>query len=125
MRPQSPMIAIYAPMFLMLVTAGALAFAFWGLATFLGRHKKPSAEKNAPFECGSESSGGRIKLSVKFYLTAILFVVFDIEAVFVYPWALHFRDLGWFGLVEMVGFLSVIVVALIYVWRKGALEWET
>ena len=62
---------------------------------------------------------------MKFYLTAILFVVFDIEAVFVYPWAIQFRDLGWFGLVEMLGFLAVIVVALVYVWKKGALEWET
>jgi NADH-quinone oxidoreductase subunit A len=119
------MIAMYGPMFLMLLVAGALAFAFWGGATFLGRHKKPSAGKNAPFECGSESTGGNLKLSVKFYLTAILFVVFDIEAVFVYPWAIHFRELGWFGLAEMVSFLSVIAVALIYVWRKGALEWET
>ena len=66
-----------------------------------------------------------LKLSVKFYLTAILFVVFDIEAVFIYPWAIHFRALGWLGLAEMLGFLAVIVVALVYVWRKGALEWET
>jgi NADH-quinone oxidoreductase subunit A len=119
------MIVTYGPMFLLLATSFFLASAFWGAATYLGRHKKPSAEKNAPFECGSESTGGQIKLSVKFYLTAILFVVFDIEAVFVYPWAIHFRDLGWLGLVEMVSFLSVIVVALIYVWKKGALEWET
>jgi NADH-quinone oxidoreductase subunit A len=120
------MLATYAPMFLMLLTAGAIASAFYGLATFLGRNKKPSPEKNAPFECGSESTGGRdVKMSVKFYLTAILFVVFDIEAIFVYPWAVRFRSLGWFGLVEMLGFLSVIVVALVYVWRKGALEWET
>ena len=120
------MIAIYGPMFLMLLTAAAIASLFYGAATYLGRHKKPSAEKNAPFECGSESSGGRhVKMSVKFYLTAILFVVFDIEAVFVYPWAIHFRDLGWLGLAEMLSFLSVIVVALVYVWKKGALEWET
>jgi NADH-quinone oxidoreductase subunit A len=119
------MMAIYAPMFMLLATSFAIACAFWGAATFLGRHKKPSAEKNAPFECGSESTGGNLKLSVKFYLTAILFVVFDIEAVFVYPWAIHFRDLGWLGLTEMLGFLAVIVVALVYVWNKGALEWET
>jgi NADH-quinone oxidoreductase subunit A len=119
------MIALYGPMFLMMAVAGAIASLFYGAATFLGRHKKPSPAKNAPFECGSESSGGHVKMSVKFYLTAILFVVFDIEAVFVYPWAIHFRDLGWFGLIEMVGFLSVIVVALVYVWRKGGLEWET
>ena len=120
------LIAVYAPMFLMLVTATAVASLFYGAATFLGRNKKPTAEKNAPFECGSESTGGRdVKLSVKFYLTAILFVVFDIESVFVYPWAIHFRELGWFGFAEMLVFLAVLAVALVYVWRKGALEWET
>ena len=119
------MIATYAPMFLLIATAFLIAGLFWSAATYLGRHKKPTAEKNAPFECGSESTGGHLKLSVKFYLTAILFVVFDIEAVFVYPWAIHFRDLGWFGLAEMVSFLAVVFVALVYVWRKGALEWET
>jgi NADH-quinone oxidoreductase subunit A len=120
------LISTYAPVFLLLLTAALLASLFWGAATYLGRNKKPSAEKNAPFECGSESSGGRfVKLSVKFYLTAILFVVFDIEAVFVYPWAIHFRDLGWVGLAEMLSFLAVIAVALVYVWKKGALEWET
>jgi NADH-quinone oxidoreductase subunit A len=119
------MIAVYGPMFLMLLTAAGIAGAFWGAATYLGRHKKPSVLKNEPFECGSESTGGNLRLSVKFYLTAILFVVFDIEAVFVYPWAIHFRDLGWLGLAEMVSFLSVILVALVYVWKKGALEWET
>ena len=119
------MIATYAPMFLLLIVAFTISSIFYGAATFLGRNKKPNALKNEPFECGSESTGGRLKLSVKFYLTAIIFVVFDIESVFVYPWAIHFRDLGWFGFVEMLGFLSVIVVALAYVWKKGALEWET
>ncbi len=120
------MIALYAPIFLLLATAFLISGTFWGAATYLGRHKTPTAEKNMPFECGSESSGGRhVKMSVKFYLTAILFVVFDIESVFVYPWAIHFRELGWMGLSEMVGFLTVIVVALVYVWKKGALEWET
>jgi NADH-quinone oxidoreductase subunit A len=116
---------IYGPMFLIIAVAASLASLFFVGATLLGP-KKPTAEKMLPFECGSESTGGRhVKLSVKFYLTAILFVVFDIEAVFVYPWAIQFRQLGWFGLVEMFGFLGVVVVALVYVWRKGALEWES
>ena len=115
----------YGPMFMMIGVAGLLASLFFLGATFLGK-KKPTREKMLPFECGSESSGGRhIKLSVKFYLTAILFVVFDIETVFVYPWAVQFRSLGWFGLAEMFGFLIVVLVALVYVWRKGALEWES
>src|SRR5260370_40867765 len=113
-------------MLLMMGVAALVALAFFGGATFLGRNVNKTPEKMKPFECGSESSGGRhLKLSVKFYLTAILFVVFDIEAVFVYPWAVQFRSLGWLGLAEMLGFLAVIVVALIYVWRKGALEWES
>jgi NADH-quinone oxidoreductase subunit A len=119
------MVAIYAPMFLMLLVAATIASVFYSVATYLGRHKTPSEAKNAPFECGSESTGGHMRMSIKFYLTAILFVVFDIEAVFVYPWAIHFRDLGWFGLWEMLGFLAVVTVALVYVWKKGALEWET
>ena len=115
----------YGPMFLIIAFATALASLFWLGATVLGP-KNPTPEKMLPFECGSESSGGRhLKLSVKFYLTAILFVVFDIEAVFIYPWAVQFRSLGWFGLVEMFGFLAVVVVALVYVWKKGALEWES
>jgi NADH-quinone oxidoreductase subunit A len=118
--------AIYGPVFLVLLAAAALSVSFWTAATVLGRHKFPSPEKDAPFECGSESTGGRhVKQSVKFYMTAILFVVFDVETVFVYPWAAQFRTLGWSGLAEMFAFLGVIVVALAYVWKKGALEWET
>ena len=115
----------YMPMFMMIAVAGVLAgLFFWG-ASVLGK-KNPTREKMMPFECGSESSGANhLKLSVKFYLTAILFVVFDIETVFIYPWAIQFRSLGWLGLAEMFGFLSVVVVALVYVWRKGALEWES
>ncbi len=112
-------------MFLMIVAGTGLASLFWVGATYLGGKLKETPEKMMPFECGSDSSGGRhLKLSVKFYLTAILFVVFDIEAVFVYPWAIQFRSLGWLGLAEMMSFLAVVVVALVYVWRKGALEWE-
>jgi NADH-quinone oxidoreductase subunit A len=119
------LISTYAPMFLMIVAGTGLAALFWLGASTLGGKLKETPEKMMPFECGSDSSGGRhLKLSVKFYLTAILFVVFDIEAVFVYPWAIQFRSLGWFGLAEMMSFLAVVVVALIYVWRKGALEWE-
>ena len=118
-------IATYLPLFIMFAVAALLAVLFFTGASLLGK-KNPTKEKMLPFECGSESSGGRhLKLSVKFYLTAILFVVFDIEAVFVYPWAIQFRSLGWLGLAEMFSFLAVVVVALVYVWRKGALEWES
>src|SRR5436305_8743958 len=116
----------YAPMFILAAVSMLIVLIFFVGTSVLGPKNKGEPEHNLPFECGSESSGGRhLKLSVKFYLTAILFVVFDIEAVFIYPWAIQFRTLGWFGLLEMFGFLAVIVVALIYVWRKGALEWES
>ena len=124
------MIGTYAPMFLAIAVALAIAIAFFTGASFLGGKLNKTPEKMKPFECGSESSGGRhLKLSVKFYLTAILFVVFDIESVFIYPWAVQFKSLsmanGWVPLFSMFGFLAVVVVALVYVWRKGALEWET
>jgi NADH-quinone oxidoreductase subunit A len=119
------LVPTYGPVFMLLAAAALVAGVFFTLASLLGK-KNPTAEKLEPYECGSESSGGRhVKLSVKFYLTAILFVVFDIESVFVYPWAVHFRALGWAGMAEMLGFLGVILVALVYVWRKGALEWES
>ena len=120
------MIGTYLPMFLMIAVAIILAGLFFTGATFLGGKLEKTPEKMKPFECGSESSGGNhLKLSVKFYLTAILFVVFDIEAVFIYPWAVQFKGLGWIGLASMFGFLSVVVVALVYVVKKGALEWES
>jgi NADH-quinone oxidoreductase subunit A len=126
MPSSQSLFTIYAPVLLILAVAGLLAGLFFTGATFLGGKLKKTPEKMLPFECGSESSGGRhLKLSVKFYLTAILFVVFDIEAVFIYPWAQQFKALGWVGMGSMFGFLAVIVVALVYVWKKGALEWES
>lgn len=120
------MIPTYAPMFLQIFVACLLAALFFTGATFLGGKVNKTAEKMKPFECGSESSGGNhLKLSVKFYLTAILFVVFDIESVFIYPWAVRFKELGWVGLFSMFSFLAVVVVALVYVVKKGALEWES
>ena len=119
------MFSVYLPVLLMLAIAVIIPVALYTLGTVLGPKLPQSAEKLEPYESGSESDGANhIRLSVKFYLTAILFVVFDIEAVFMYPWAAQFRDLGWFGLVEMVLFIAVLVVTLVYAWRKGALEWE-
>ena len=89
------------------------------------RPSKPSFIKSEPFECGNPPSGpawGRF--SVKFYLTAILFIVFDVEIVFMYPWAVVFRQLGWTGFAAMAIFLGVAVIGLLYEWRKGALEWD-
>ncbi len=119
------MFSAYLPVFLMLGVAALVAVAVFGLTTALGP-KNMTAEKAIPYESGSETTGARhIRLSIKFYLTAILFVVFDIEAVFLYPWASLFKSLGWIGFIEMMLFLIVLGVTLVYAWRKGALEWES
>ncbi len=119
------MFSAYLPVFLMLGVAALVALAVFGLTSALGP-KNMTAEKAIPYESGSETTGARhIRLSIKFYLTAILFVVFDIEAVFLYPWASLFQDLGWIGFIEMMLFLVVLGVTLVYAWRKGALEWES
>ena len=118
------MTAVYLPVLLMLVVAVLVAVLVFTLTSSFGP-KRPTPEKMLPYESGSETTGAsHVRLSVKFYLTAILFVVFDIEAVFLYPWAALFRDLGWIGFLEMFAFLVVLAVTLVYAWRKGALEWE-
>ena len=117
--------AAYIPLLLLFLVGAVLTVVVFAATTLLGP-KNETAEKMIPYECGSETTGGRfVKPSVKFYLTAILFVVFDIEAVLIYPWTTQFRALGWTGLATMASFLVLIVVALAYVWKKGALEWES
>ncbi len=117
--------APYVPLLLVFIVGALLTVTVFVVSSAFGP-KNPTPEKMEPYECGSESTGARfVKPSVKFYLTAILFVVFDIEAVLIYPWALQFKALGWAGLGIMASFLAIVVVALIYVWKKGALEWET
>ena len=87
--------------------------------------RRPNPEKLSPFECGAPFMGSaHQRLPVKFYVVAVLFVLFDIETVFLFPWAVLFQKLGMFGLIEMGVFLGVLVFGLVYVWRKGALEWE-
>jgi NADH-quinone oxidoreductase subunit A len=118
------MLTTYLPALLMLIVATVFTLAIFTLTSSLGK-KTMTPEKAIPYESGSESEGANhVRLNVKFYLTAILFVVFDIEAVFLYPWAGIFRDLGWFGLIEMFAFIVVLAITLIYAWKKGALEWE-
>lgn len=96
-----------------------------GLSAILGP-QKPNPEKLSMYEAGIVTTVGtaRERFSVKFYLIAILFILFDVEGVFLYPWAVNFRSLGWLGLVEMVVFLGILVAGFAYAWRKGALQWE-
>ena len=118
------MTQVYLPVFAMFIIALGIAMAMFGLGALLGP-KNPTVEKMMPFECGNDTEGGRTtKMSVKFYLTAILFVVFDIEVVFIYPWAVLFKGLGWTGFATMLGFIVALLVALGYCWKKGALESE-
>jgi NADH-quinone oxidoreductase subunit A len=113
----------YFPLALVFGLAGVLAALLVGLATLLGP-RRPSAVKSSPFECGSDPIGSaHDRFGVKFYLVALLFIVFDIEAVFIYPWAVLLRDLGWAGYATMAVFAFTLVVALAYVWKKGALDW--
>ena len=115
----------YLPLAVVLLLSGVLALAIPTISGLLGP-RRPSAIKSTSFEAGSESSGmARQRFSVKFYVVALLFIVFDVEAVFLYPWAVNFQALGWFGYTEMVIFAATLAVGLIYVWKKGALEWES
>src|SRR3990172_7171391 len=107
------------------IVAGILAALLVGAAALLGP-RRPSAVKAAPFECGSDPIGSaRERFGVKFYMVALLFIVFDVEAVFVYPWAVLIRDLGWPGYIAMSFFAFTLVIGPAYVWKKGALEMET
>src|SRR5882762_4439874 len=84
----------------------------------------PSPEKSAPYECGMPAVGdARERQSVKFYLVAMIFLLFDIEVAFLYPWAMALRDLGWPGFVQIVTFFLILLVGFVYVWRKGVLDW--
>ena len=108
--------------FLILVTGFAVVSLF---GSWLLGMKKPRPEKLVPYECGMHPIGiARDRFSVKFYLVAMLFLLFDIEAVFLFPWAVVYRELKLFGFSEMLLFIAAILGGYIYVWKKGALEWE-
>jgi len=114
----------YFPLALVFGLALILGFTLVGLSALLGP-RRPSKVKLAPFECGSDPIGdARDRFGVRFYVIALLFVVFDIEAVFIYPWAVQVRELGWTGYGTMAAFAATLVAGLAYVWKKGALDWE-
>ena len=118
------MLAEYLPTLLFLIVATGIGIALILIGNLLGP-KRPSAEKLSPYECGfAPFEDARMQFDVRYYLIAILFIVFDLEIAFIFPWALVFRELGVFGLVEMGVFLALLVIGFVYVWKKGALEWE-
>jgi len=116
----------YLPIVALFVLAGGFAVFSVGIAGFIGPKRYNRAKLDA-YECGIEptpqpAGGGRFP--VKFYLTAMLFIVFDIEIIFLYPWAVANKELGVFGLVEMVLFIATVFIAYAYVWRRGGLDWD-
>jgi NADH-quinone oxidoreductase subunit A len=115
----------YVPIVILGVVVGAFAVLSLAVSALL-RPKHPTPAKSAPYESGITPI--RLpkaeRFPVKFYVIAMLFIIFDIEAIFLYPWAVAFRQLGLFGLVEMVVFIGLVFVAYVYVWQKGGLEWE-
>jgi NADH-quinone oxidoreductase subunit A len=95
------------------------------VAPFLVAYKQPDPEKLSAYECGFNAfDDARMKFDVRFYLVAILFIIFDLEVSFLFPWAVAFKQLGLFGFWSMMGFLAVLTIGFIYEWRKGALEWD-
>ena len=114
----------YLPILMFMGVAIALA-SIIVLASFIVARQNPEAEKLSPYECGFEPFGdARKQFDVRFYLVAILFIIFDLEVAFLFPWAVSLGDIGLFGFWSMVVFLAVLTVGFIYEWKKGALEWE-
>ncbi len=115
----------YAPLLLHLLVAMALAGIILLLSTFVGQ-RRPTRAKMQAYECGVQPAGdAREPFSVKFYLVAMVFILFDVEAIFLYPWAYVYRELqGWFGFAEMLIYILILLVGYIYLWKKGALDWN-
>jgi len=114
----------YVAIALMVVLSTIVALIAIGLGTIFGP-KKQSEAKSMPYESGMNPYGeGTRRMPVRFYLIAVLFILFDIEVVFFLPWAIVFRQLGLFGLIEMLIFIFILLVGYVYAWKKGALEWE-
>jgi len=118
------MLQNYVPILILLLVAAGFGLGAVAISSVLGP-RRPDAEKLSTYECGmTVEPGGRRPFDVKYYLVAMAFLVFDVEVVFLYPWAVKFRALGLFGLVEMLIFLLILLVGYAYIWRKGVLEWE-
>jgi NADH-quinone oxidoreductase subunit A len=114
----------YFPILILLVISTVLAAVVILLSTFLGP-RRPTQRKLQPYESGMTPLGpAQRRMPIKFYLVAVLFILFDIEVIFFYPWAVVFRQLGLFAFIEMLVFVGILLVGYVYAWKKGALEWE-
>ncbi|MGO9451329.1 MAG: NADH-quinone oxidoreductase subunit A [Candidatus Binataceae bacterium] len=116
--------SMWLPVLVTFIFAGIVAGVMVTINTLIGP-KRPSKIKGEAFECGNPATGSAWgRFSVRFYLTALLFLVFDVEIVFLYPWAVELRKLGMFGFVEALVFISILAVGLVYAWQRGALDWD-
>ncbi len=120
----APLLANYFPILVFIALAGVIAVAMVG-GSLLAAKQKPYPEKLSSYECGFEAfDDARRRFDVRFYLVAILFIIFDLEVAFLFPWAVSLSEIGMFGFLSMLGFLAVLTVGFIYEWNKGALDWE-
>ncbi len=118
------MLENYLPILVFLVIASVLGTALLTLGFILGP-RRPDDEKGSPYECGFEAFGdSRMKFDVRYYLVAILFIIFDLEIAFLFPWAVSLDVIGGAGMLAMAAFLLILVVGFVYEWKKGALEWD-
>ena len=113
----------YVPLFIFLLVAFLIAAGTIVVASII-RPSNPNKIKNMPYECGIDPvDNARKRYTIRFYIVAILFVVFDVETIFLFPWAVQFKLLGVFGFVEMLVFLGILIIGYVWIWKKGALEW--
>ncbi|HKH34164.1 MAG TPA: NADH-quinone oxidoreductase subunit A [Beijerinckiaceae bacterium] len=118
------LLADYLPLVIFIGVALVIGLALL-IVPFIVAYSRPDPEKLSAYECGFNAfDDARMKFDVRFYLVAILFIIFDLEVAFLFPWAITFGDLGWFGFWSMMFFLFVLTVGFVYEWRKGALEWD-
>jgi len=123
-RMSQMLLADYLPLVLFIGLSMVIGLALLA-APFVLAYQNPDPEKLSAYECGfNPFDDARMKFDVRFYLVAILFIIFDLEVAFLFPWAVALKDIGWFGFTSMMIFLGVLTVGFIYEWRKGALEWD-
>ncbi len=120
----SELLSSYLPIVIFIGVAMVIGLALL-VAPFLVAYQNPDPEKLSAYECGFNSfDDARMKFDIRFYLVAILFIIFDLEVAFLFPWAVSFAEIGWLGFWSMMAFLAVLTIGFIYEWKKGALEWD-
>ena len=118
------LLASYLPLIIFIAVAAGIGLALM-IAPFIIAYRRPDPEKLSAYECGFNAfDDARMKFDIRFYLVSILFIIFDLEVAFLFPWAVSLKEMGWFGFWSMMVFLGVLTIGFIYEWKKGALEWN-